>query len=166
MYHEMTIFGLALDSLSQRPVVILKDAQEQTTVPIWISNMEVVAFAAELISRDIASQSGRSDLLTVLMQEMGMSVAMIAVDNLHDGIFTASIRFVRDKEEVAVTVRPSEALITALKYKLPVMVADEVVARASLLDLKDEAIVRENDARRFADFLENLDPAEMGKFPM
>jgi hypothetical protein len=166
MYHEMTVYGLALDALSQRPVVILKDAQEQTTVPIWISNMEVVAIAAELIGRDLASQSGRGDLLSVLMKEMGMTVAMITVDNLHDGIFTATIRFVRGEEEVKVTVRPSEALITALKYKLPVMVAAEVVTRASLLDLKDETIVRENDARRFADFLENLDPVEMGKYPM
>jgi hypothetical protein len=41
-----------------------------------------------------------------------------------------------------------------------------VVMRASLLDLKDATSVRENDARRFADFLENLDPDEMGKYPM
>jgi bifunctional DNase/RNase len=166
MYHEMTVFGLALDALSQRPVVILKDAQEKTTVPIWISNMEVVAIAAELISRDIASQSGRGDLLTALMQEMAMTVAMIAVDDLRDGVFTASIRFVRGEEEVKVAVRPSEALITALKYKLPLMVADDVVARAALLEVKDETSVRESDARRFADFLENLDPEEMGKYPM
>ncbi len=166
MYHEMTVFGLALDALSQRPVVILKDAQEKITVPIWISNMEVVAIAAELISRDIASQSGRGDLLTVLMKEMGMTVAMIAVDDLNDGIFTTTIRFVRGEEEVKVAVRPSEALITALKYKLPVMVSADVVTRASHLDLKDEAGVRESDARRFVDFLENLDPEEMGKYPM
>lgn len=166
MYHEMTVFGLALDALSQRPVVILKDAQEKTTVPIWISNMEVVAIAAELISRDIASQSGRGDLLTVLMNEMGMKVAMIAVEELNDGVFKASIRFVRGEEELVVAVRPSEALITALKYTLPVMVHDDVVMRASLLDLKDETSVRENDARRFADFLEHLDPDEMGKYPM
>ncbi len=166
MYHEMTVFGLALDTLSQRPVVILKDAEEKTTVPIWISNMEVVALAAEMISRDIASQSGRGDLLTELMKEMGMTVAMIAVDDLNDGIFTTTIRFVHGEEEVKVPVRPGEALITALKYKLPVMVAADVVTRASCLELKDETVVRENDARRFADFLENLDPEEMGKYPM
>ncbi len=166
MYHEMTVYGLALDALSQRPVVILKDAEEKTTVPVWLSNMEVVAIAAELISRDIASQSGRGDLLSVLLKEMGMTVAMIAVDDLHDGIFTTTVRFVRGGEEVKVAVRPSEALITALKYKLPVMVAADVVTRASRLDLKDETVVRENDARRFADFLENLDPEEMGKYPM
>lgn len=166
MYHEMTVFGLALDALTQRPVVILKDAQEKTTVPVWLSNMEVVAIAAELISRDIASQSGRGDLLTVLMKEMGMTVAMVAVDDLRDGVFAASIRFARGEEEVKVTVRPSEALIAALKYRLPVMVADEVVTRASVLDLKDETSVGESDSRRLADFLENLDPEEMGKYPM
>ncbi len=166
MYHEMTVFGLALDNLSQRPVVILKDAQEKTVVPIWISNLEVVAIAAELINRDLVAQSGCGDLLTCLMQEMGMVLATISVDNLNDGKFTATICFTRGEEEVKVTVRPSEAIITALKYKQPVMVAAEVATRASCLDLKDEAVAREDDARRFADFLESLDPTEMGKFPM
>jgi len=32
--------------------------------------------------------------------------------------------------------------------------------------MTDEKIARENDARRFIDFLESLDPAELGKYPM
>jgi hypothetical protein len=46
------------------------------------------------------------------------------------------------------------------------MVADDVMARASVLAMTDETIARENDARRFVDFLENLDPTDLGKYPM
>jgi hypothetical protein len=46
------------------------------------------------------------------------------------------------------------------------MVADEVMARGSMLAMNDETIARENDARRFIDFLENLQPADLGKYPM
>jgi hypothetical protein len=46
------------------------------------------------------------------------------------------------------------------------MLADEVMARASMLAMTDEKIARENDARRFVDFLENLDPSDLGKYPM
>jgi hypothetical protein len=35
-----------------------------------------------------------------------------------------------------------------------------------MLAMADETIARENDARRFVDFLENLDPADLGKYPM
>jgi len=166
MYHKMKVFGFTLDTIAQRPVVILKDAEGNNTVPIWISSLEAASIAAELISCDVSSQNGRGDLLTALLEKMEMSVATISIDNLHDGVFTASVRFDRQGGEVRLDVRPYEALLISLKYKQPVMVADEVMARASMLAMDDETIARENDARRFVDFLENLDPAELGKYPM
>jgi bifunctional DNase/RNase len=33
---EMKVFGLALDEDSQVPVLILKDREEKTVLPIWI----------------------------------------------------------------------------------------------------------------------------------
>ena len=166
MYHKMKVFGFTLDTIAQRPVVILKDAEDNNTVPIWISSLEAASIAAELISCDVSSQNGRGDLLSALLEKMGMGVATISIDNLRDGVFTASVGFSSEGGEIRLDVRPYEALIISLKYKQPVMVADEVMARASMLAMDDETIARENDARRFVDFLENLDPAELGKYPM
>jgi len=162
----MKVFGFTLDAIAQRPVVILKDAEDNNTVPIWISSLEAASIAAELISCDVSSQNGRGDLLSALLEKMGMGVATISIDNLRDGVFTASVGFSSEGGEIRLDVRPYEALIISLKYKQPVMVADEVMARASMLAMDDETIARENDARRFVDFLENLDPAELGKYPM
>ena len=166
MYHEMKVFGFTLDTIAHRPLVILKDAEDTNTVPIWISNQEAVSIAAELFSSGLSAQNGRSDLLSLLLERMEMRVAMISIDGLNDGVFTASIQIDREGGELRFDVRPYEALLIALKYKLPVMVADEVMARASMLAMDDETIARENDARRFVDFLENLDPSELGKYPM
>ncbi|KAF0220263.1 MAG: hypothetical protein FD174_1343 [Geobacteraceae bacterium] len=166
MYHEMTVFGFTLDSVAHRPVVILKDVKDSNTVPIWISAMEAVSIAAELMSRDISCQSGRGDLLTILFEQTGMKVARIAIESLNNGIFKASVSFIINGDEFKVDVRTCDALITALKYKLPVMVAEDVVARASMDALTDETIAQEHDARRFVDFLEDLDPADLGKYPM
>lgn len=166
MYHKMKVFGFTLDTLAHRPVVILKDAEDTHTVPIWISSLEAVSIAAELISCDVSSQHGRGDLLSLLLEKITMEVARISIDSLNDGVFTASVTFRRESGEVRINVRPSEALIISLKFRLPVMVTDEVMARASMLAMTDETIARENDARRFVDFLENLDPADLGKYPM
>jgi bifunctional DNase/RNase len=166
MYHKMKVFGFTLDTIAQRPVVILKDAEDLNTVPIWIGSLEAVSIAAELVSCDLSSQNGRGDLLSLLMEKLAMGVTMISIDTLHDGVFTASVTFSCEGGDISVSVRPYEALVISLKYKLPVMVADEVMARASMLAMADETIARENDARRFVDFLENLDPADLGKYPM
>jgi bifunctional DNase/RNase len=166
MYHKMKVFGFTLDTIAQRPVVILKDAEDLNTVPIWIGSLEAVSIAAELISCDLSSQNGRGDLLSLLMEKLAMGVTMISIDTLNDGVFTASVTFSCKGGDISVSVRPYEALVISLKYKLPVMVAEEVMARASMLAMTDETIARENDARRFVDFLENLDPADLGKYPM
>ena len=166
MYHKMKVYGFTLDTLAHRPVVILKDATDTNTVPIWISSQEAVSIVAELISRDISSQNGRGDLLSLLLDKMAMGVDRVSIDSLNDAALSASVIFNGEGGEVRLDVRPYEALIISLKYKLPVMVAEEVMSRASMWALTDEKIAGENDARRFVDFLESLDPADLGKYPM
>lgn len=165
MYHKMKVFGFALDTLAQRPVIILKDDDGGNTVPIWIGSMEVLTIAAELIGGD-KMPSGRDDLLSKLLERLGMRVEKISIDTLNDGVFTATVTVSGEKDDLSLDVRPYEALAISLKYALPILVSDEVMERGSLLAMSDETIARENDARRFIDFLEKLDPSDLGKYPM
>lgn len=166
MYLEMTVFGFTMDSLAGRPVVILKDARDSNTVPIWLSTSEALSIAAELMLWDSSGRSGRKDLMTLLMENTGTEIGSIVIEGLSDGVFTALVMFMRNGEELPVAVRPCEAIITALKYKMPIRVAEEVLQRASVLAMSDEEVARENNVRRFTEFLENLDPATLGKYPM
>lgn len=95
-----------------------------------------------------------------------MRIETIAIESLRDGVFSASVKFGGKSKKHLVDVPVSEAMMASLKYKLPVMVHEEVVKQAPMLDLNDGHFSRETDARRFVDFLENLDPAAMGKYPM
>ena len=166
MYHEMRVFGFTLDTLAQRPVVILKDAGETNSIPIWIGSLEAVSIVAELISSDIATKTGGGGLLSKILEKMGMKVTRISMDTLNDGAFTATVTLDGENGEMRLDVRPFEALVVSLKYDLPVMVADEVMARGSIHAMNDETIAQETAARRFIDFLEKLDPADLGKYPM
>lgn len=166
MFTEMTVFGFTLDTLTNKPVVLLKDTREDSTIPIWISSTDAVSIAAELIGRDFTALSGRDDLMTALLKRTGMTVSRIAIDGFSDGAFTAAVHFVQQEEEVRIGVRASEAILASLKYRLPVMVAEEVLALASTEALSDEALAKENDARRFVDYLESLKPEDLGKYPM
>ncbi|MCM2357699.1 MAG: bifunctional nuclease family protein [Geobacteraceae bacterium] len=166
MYLEMTVFGFTMDSLAGRPVVILKDAKDSNTVPIWLSTSEALSIAAELMLWDSSGRSSRKDLMTLLLENTGTEIGSIVIEGLSDGVFTALVMFLRNGEELPVAVRPCEAIITALKYKMPIRVAEEVLQRASVLAMSDEELARENNVRRFTEFLENLDPATLGKYPM
>jgi uncharacterized protein len=166
MHHKMTVFGFALDSLTSKPMVILKDLQDDTTIPIWISSTEAFAIAAQLVNWESPSGSRGGDLLSLFLEKTGTAIGEIAIEGLSDGVFTACVKFRRGAEEILVEVRPSEAIMAAIRHKMPVMVAGEVVQGASLVAVNSEEIAGEQNARRFAEFLENLDPATLGKYPM
>ena len=166
MHLEMTVFGFTIDSIANRPVVILKDAKDNNTFPLWLSTNEALSIAAELFLGDVTARSGGKDLMSLLMANTETRIASIVVEGVNDGVFTARVKFVRNGEELLVDVRPCEAIIAALKYKMPILVAEEVLERASVRAMGEEEIARENNTRRFTDFLENIDPASLGKYPM
>lgn len=167
MYLEMKVVGFALDAIAQMPVIILKDAEEKHAVPVWINASESVSFAAQYVGREMSSRNSRKDVFTMLIERLDMSLSGIVIDELRDGVFIASVRLAPLKgEEIRLEVHVIEALLMSLKYLVPVQVASDVVAQASSLDLNEEALANEDNARRFVDFLDHMDPAAMGKYPM
>lgn len=165
-YREMTVQGFALDPLSQAPMVLLKNDDADSTFPIWLTTLESVAIAAELINRDAVAERGCGDLITCLFEQMQVKVQSISFDALEGSVLDAVVILSGERGEMRVKVRACEAIVMAIKYSLPIRVAEEVLKRASILDVDAEDGIRENDAGRFVRLLEELDPKDMGKYPM
>jgi uncharacterized protein len=167
MYLEMKVYGFALDAIAQMPVIILKDEDEKHAVPVWISTSESVTFAAEFVGREVSLRNGRKDLFTALIDRLGMSIASIVIESVLEGVFTASVRLaVPEGEEMRLEVHVSEAMLLSLKYRMPVLVNSDLLNQVSTLDMSEEGFAQENNARRFVDFLDHLDPSSLGKYPM
>lgn len=166
MYLEMKVFGFALDAIAQMPVIILKDAEEKYAVPVWINASESISFAAQFVGREVSPRNSRKDVFTTLVEQLGMTVSSIMIESLRDGIFTASVRVMKEDEEIRLELHVVEAMLLSLKYQMPVLVNDELLTQVSSLDMNEEGFAKENNARRFVDFLDHMDPAAMGKYPM
>lgn len=167
MHLEMKVFGFALDAIAQMPVIILKDAEEKYALPVWINASESVSFAAQFVGREMAARNSRKDVFTALTDHLGMTVTGIVIDGVRDGVFNSFVRLLsREGEEIRLEVHVAEAMLLSLKYQLPVLVHEEVLSQASSLDMNEESFAQENNARRFVDFLDHMDPAAMGKYPM
>ncbi|AJE03667.1 hypothetical protein GPICK_10185 [Geobacter pickeringii] len=162
----MSIYGFALDSIAHMPVVILKDAEEANTLPLWLSSTDALSMVAELVRNDASAKSDRKDLLAALLAHLGTEVAEIAIDDMKEGLVTASVSLELNGEMVKLGVRTSEALVLALKHSLPVMVASRLLEDSPLASGDSGERFTKLDERRFVDFLENLDPADLGKYPM
>ncbi|MBJ6727742.1 bifunctional nuclease family protein [Geomesophilobacter sediminis] len=167
MYIEMKVYGFALDPIAQMPVVILKDADGEQTVPVWIGAAESISFAAEFIGREAAGRNGRKDVFTALLERLQMTVAGIYLESVQDGVFTTSVRVQpAGGDELRLEVHVSEAMLLSLKYRKPVLVNPDLLSQVSQLDMSEDSFADENNARRFVDFLDQLDPSSMNKYPM
>ncbi|HEY5973919.1 MAG TPA: bifunctional nuclease domain-containing protein [Geobacteraceae bacterium] len=162
----MRITGFALESASQRPIAILKDDGGETTFPIWLQASEVATISAELIGRELAGQDGRRDLLAALLTTIGLRLTSLYLDGDPADGYEGRALFSGSEREVVVLLRPCELLAASLKYGLPLLVSPTTVERAAYVDLQNNELRGAADQLFNTDFLESLDPAAMGKYPM
>ncbi|HEU0265993.1 MAG TPA: bifunctional nuclease domain-containing protein [Geobacterales bacterium] len=166
MRHELKVFGFTIDSLARMPVILLRDQDEKQTLPVWVSNDDALGLLVAIVGRDEGEQGG-DDLFSRLLPLLGVTPSHVEIDDVHEGILTTTVVFRRDGEELRLSVRPSEAILFALRYRLRLSVEDEVFVRAARArTINDETVSFDADARRFVELLERLKPEEMGKFPM
>ena len=127
---EVKIRALMMDPNSGTPIIILKDVNSDTMLPIWVGAYEANAIALEI--EKIAPQRPMThDLLRNLIVEMGASVERVVVTELRDNTFFAVIEMrSSDGTPMMLDSRPSDAIALALRADCPIYVDMEVI-RAS-----------------------------------
>ena len=124
---EVKIRGLMMDPNSGTPIVILKDVNSETLLPIWVGAYEANAIALEI--EKIATQRPMThDLLRNLIVEMGARVERVVVTELRDNTFFAVIEMRGGGGELMMLdSRPSDAIALALRADCPIYVNEEVI---------------------------------------
>jgi bifunctional DNase/RNase len=127
---EVKIRGLMMDPSSGTPIIILKDVNSETMLPIWVGAYEANAIALEI--EKIAPQRPMThDLLRNLIVEFGASVERVVVTELKDNTFFAVIEMRNQAgDAMLLDSRPSDAIALALRADCPIFVNEEVI-RAS-----------------------------------
>ena len=127
---EVKIRGLMMDPSSGTPIIILKDVNSDTMLPIWVGAYEANAIALE-IEKVSPQRPMTHDLLRNIILEMGASVERVTVTELRDNTFYAAIMMrSRAGEALMIDARPSDAIALALRVDCPIFVNEEVI-RAS-----------------------------------
>lgn len=127
---EVKIRGLMMDPSSGTPIIILKDVNSETMLPIWVGAFEANAIALE-IEKISPQRPMTHDLLRNIILEMGASVERVIVTDLRDNTFFAVIAMrSRGGEAIMIDARPSDAIALALRADCPIYVNEEVI-RAS-----------------------------------
>src|SRR2546425_3443372 len=87
---EMKIRGLMMDPAANTPIIILKDVNGESMLPIWVGPFEANAIAVEI--EKLATQRPMThDLLKNIIWEFGASVRRVVITDLIDNTFLAVI---------------------------------------------------------------------------
>ena len=137
---EVKIRALMMDPNSGTPIIILKDVNSETMLPIWVGAYEANAIALE-IEKIAPPRPMTHDLLRNLIVELGMKVDRVVVTSLRDNTFYAVIEITADDgEAMRLDSRPSDAIALALRADCPIYVDLEVIqASQNKIATDDEA---------------------------
>jgi bifunctional DNase/RNase len=170
MWLEMKVKGVALDSMTQMPIVILQDEEEKRSLPIWIGVAEANAIALEL-EKIPTPRPLTHDLIKSLLDALDARIAKVVVNDLRDNTFFAVIHLRMGSKEVTVDSRPSDAIAVALRVGAPIFVDDEVLSKARTVEVspgegegarKEEEPPAEDPAK-VKEWLDSIKPGDFGR---
>ncbi len=141
---EVKIRALMMDPNSGTPIIILKDVNSETMLPIWVGAYEANAIALE-IEKIAPPRPMTHDLLRNLIVELGLKVDRVVVTSLRDNTFYAVIEMTaEDGDAMRLDSRPSDAIALALRADCPIFVDAEVIkASRNTITTDDEAVSEE-----------------------
>jgi len=158
---ETKIRGLMMDPVTNMPIVVLKDVNGETVLPIWVGPYEANAIALE-IEKVATPRPMTHDLIKNLLTGLETRVHKIVVSELREETFFAVIWLERDGRIVSVDSRPSDALALALRMDCPIFVSDDVLKASKAASAGSDRVSQE-ELRKW---LENLNDEDLGKYKM
>ena len=158
---EMKIRGLMMDPVTNMPIVVLKDLNGNTILPIWVGIYEANAIALE-IEKVSTPRPMTHDLIKTLLLGLGTGIRKVVVSELKDDTFYAVIWLDRDGDLISVDSRPSDALALALRLDCPIYVDESVLKTSQRTNAASDKINNEEWRR----WLESLNDEDLGRYKM
>ena len=151
---EMVIYGVSFDLGSKQPIVLLKTADGNRFLPIWIGHSEAAAILMKLQGA-ATPRPMTHDLVTEILGQLNAEVVRITVTELRENTFFAQITVQQDGSEVEIDSRSSDAIAVAVRAQAPIFAADDVIEE-SAIEMEGDDVNEEEIVDEFRSFLDKV----------
>src|SRR5437773_5818148 len=158
---EMVIYGVSFDLVGKQPIVLLKTADGNKFLPIWIGHPEAAAILMKLQGAT-TPRPMTHDLVTDILTQLDAQVTRITVTELRESTFYAQITVQQDGSEVEIDSRPSDAIALAIRAEAPIFAADRVIEE-SAIEFEGEDVDQDQldaEVAKFRHFLDEVTPED------
>src|SRR5919198_1507864 len=157
--HEMVIYGVSFDLVGKQPIVLLKTADGNKFLPIWIGHPEAAAILMKLKGAR-TPRPMTHDLVTDLLDKLEARVVRIAVTELRENTFYAVVTVAVDGSEIEIDSRPSDAIALAVRADAPIFADDSVIEESAIEFEHEEDVNQEEVVEEFKKFLDEVKPED------
>ncbi len=158
---EMQVMGIALDTRSGSPIVVLNDKDNRKALPIWIGSAEASAIIRKIENIN-SIRPMTHDLFNQIAEQSGYKITKAEINDVDDQTYFATVYMYNEEldRELQIDSRPSDAIAIALRADVPIFVTDNVLASGLVsTDIEKD----EQEAQEFRNFIKDIKPSDFDK---
>lgn len=158
---EMRVMGIALDTRTGSPIVVLNDMENRRALPIWIGSAEASAIIRK-IENIPSTRPMTHDLFIDIANQSNFEITKVEINDVDEQTYFATV-FMYNKlldKELQIDSRPSDAIAIALRADVPIYVTPNVL---SVGVISTDVEKDEQEAQEFKNFIQDIKPSDFEK---
>jgi bifunctional DNase/RNase len=157
---EMKVMGIAIDTASGSPIIVLNDKDNRKALPIWIGSAEASAIIRKMENIKVLRPMTH-DLIIDVVEKTGFTVDRVEINDVEKDTYFSTIYLVNDDgKEVSIDSRPSDAIAVAIRVDAPIYVSAKVLADGSV---SCDSEKDEEESQEFRNFIQSIKPSDFEK---
>ena len=128
---EMLIDSVRVSLTNQQRIVVLREANTERYLPIWIGPYEAESITIALQEVEVARPQTH-DLLKNVLQAVNARLLRVEVISLREDVYYGNLIIEVNGHVIEVDSRPSDALALAVRAHVPIMVTRDVLESAGI----------------------------------
>ena len=157
---EMKVMGIALDTRTGSPIVVLHDKDNRKALPIWIGSAEASAIIRKIENLTVARPMTH-DLIINVIEKAGYKLDKVEINDVEKDTYFATLYLVDDSgKNIEIDARPSDAIAIAIRVDAPIFVSAKVISSGSV---STDSAKDEEEAQEFKQFVQSIKPSDFAK---
>ena len=157
---EMKVMGIALDTRTGSPIVVLHDKENRRALPIWIGSAEASSIIRKIENLSV-SRPMTHDLVLNIVKETGYKISKVEINDVEKETYFATIFLSsNNSDDIEIDSRPSDAIAIAMRAEAPIYVSAKVLSTGSV---STDSAKDAQEAEEFKSFIQDIKPSDFAK---
>jgi len=157
---EMKVMGIALDTRTGSPIVVLHDKDNRKALPIWIGSAEASAIIRKIENLTVARPMTH-DLIIDIIKKTGYELDRVEINDVEKETYYATLYLKNDEgKEIEIDSRPSDAIAVAIRVEAPIFISAKVLSSGSV---STDSAKDEEEAQEFKNFVQSIKPSDFAR---